>query len=105
VIYIDVQDETIIKRLSSRRECSCGSVYNMITNPPKNDEICDKCGKKLYVRKDDNPETIKNRLKVYNEQTKPLIDYYTKKKLLVKVDGEKGIDDIFDDIMNILKNK
>jgi len=103
VIYIDVKDETIIKRLSSRRECSCGMVYNLITNPPKKDGICDKCGRKLYTRKDDNPETIKNRLKVYNEQTKPLIDFYTKKRLFVKVDGERTIDEILKEIVAILK--
>jgi len=103
VIYIDVPDKVIVKRLSSRRECSCGAVYNMITNPPKNDEICDFCGKKLYIRNDDKPETVKKRLNVYNKQTKPLIDFYKKKKLLAKVNGNQEIKKIFKDIMKILK--
>jgi len=103
VIYIDVPDKVIVKRLSSRRECSCGAVYNMITNPPKNDEICDVCGKKLYIRNDDKPETVKKRLNVYNKQTKPLIDFYKKKKLLAKVNGNQEIKKIFKDIMKILK--
>ncbi len=104
VLYIDVLDETIIDRLSSRRECpSCRAIFNVITNPPKKEGICDNCGAKLIIRKDDNPETVKNRLKVYNEQTKPLIDYYTKKSLLVKVNGEKAISDIFNSIMAIFK--
>jgi len=104
VVYIDVPDEVITKRLSSRRECpSCGATYNLITNPPKKDEICDRCGSRLAIRKDDNPETIKNRLNVYNSQTKPLIEYYEKKKLLAKVNGDQPIDKIFKQIMVILK--
>ncbi len=88
VILLDVPDEEIIKRLSARRVCpNCGAVYNLLYNPPKNDEICDVCGTKLVQRKDDNPETIKRRLDVYHEQTAPLIDYYQAKGLLVKVDG------------------
>ncbi len=88
VILLDVPDEEIIKRLSARRVCpNCGAVYNMIYNPPKNDEICDVCGTKLVQRKDDNPETIKRRLDVYREQTAPLIGYYKEKGLLVEIDG------------------
>ena len=88
VILLDVPDEEIVKRLSARRVCpNCGAVYNMIYNPPKNDEICDVCGTKLVQRKDDNPETIKRRLAVYREQTAPLIDYYNNKGLLVKING------------------
>lgn len=104
VIYIDVRNETIIDRLSSRRECpTCRAIFNVITNPPKKEGICDNCGAKLIIRKDDNPETIKNRLKVYEESTKPLIDYYTKKGLLMKVNGEQAIEDILNEILTILK--
>ncbi len=88
VILLDVPDDEIIKRLSARRVCpNCGAVYNLIFNPPKNDEICDVCGTKLVQRKDDNPETIKRRLDVYREQTAPLIGYYREKGLLVEIDG------------------
>ncbi len=88
VILLDVPDDEIVKRLSARRVCpNCGAVYNLLFNPPKEDEICDICGTKLIQRKDDNPETIKRRLDVYREQTSPLIDYYQAKGLLVKIDG------------------
>ncbi len=88
VILLDVPDEEIVKRLSARRICpNCGAVYNMIYNPPRNDEICDVCGTKLVQRKDDNPETIRRRLDVYRERTAPLIGYYREKGLLVEVDG------------------
>ena len=99
VIYLDVPDSLIVKRLSSRRECYCGTVYNMITNSPKKDEICDRCGRKLYIRKDDRPETIKKRLKIYNKLTKPVADFYKKKGILVKVDGSRKIKKIFNDIV------
>ena len=103
VIYIDVSDKTIIKRLSSRWECSCGMTYNMLTNPPKKDKICDKCGRRLYRRKDDEPETIRKRLEIYNEQTRPLIKFYSSKNLLIKVNGEKSIKEIYTDVLGILK--
>jgi len=98
-IYLDVPDKLIVKRLSSRRECYCGTVYNMTTNPPKRDEICDRCGRRLYRRKDDEPATIKKRLGIYNKLTKPVIDFYRKKKMLLKVDGAREIKIIFNDIM------
>ena len=88
VVFIDVPDEEIIKRLSARRICpNCGAVYNMIYNPPKKDEICDICGTPLVKRDDDRPETIKKRLKVYRNQTAPLLDYYKTKGILIKIDG------------------
>ena len=98
-IYLDVPDKLIVKRLSSRRECYCGTVYNMTTNPPKRDEICDRCGRRLYRRKDDEPATIKKRLGIYNKLTKPVIDFYRKKKMLLKVDGAREIKSIFNDII------
>ena len=99
VIYLDVPDSLIVKRLSSRRECYCGMVYNMITNPPKRDEVCDKCGRKLYRRKDDAPETIKKRLKIYNKMTRPVVGFYRKKKILAKVDGSQEIKKVSNEAM------
>ena len=102
VIYIDVKNSAIVKRLSSRMECSCGRVYNLMTKPPKKKGICDACGRKLYRRDDDLPETIKKRLDIYEKQTKPLIEYYKNKKVLEKVNGEKEIKILFKDIIQIL---
>lgn len=89
VINLNVPDEDIIKRTSSRVICSnkeCGASYNTIFMPPKVEGICDKCGSPLIKRKDDNPETIKERLKVYYKNTQPLIDYYEKEGLLESID-------------------
>lgn len=103
VIYLNVPDSLIVKRLSSRRECSCGMVYNVITNPPKKKGICDKCGKKLYIRDDDKPETVRKRLKIYNKLTKPVIGFYKKKKILIKVDGTGTIKQVFARVKKELK--
>lgn len=89
VINLNVPDEDIIKRTSSRVICSnkeCGASYNTIFMPPKVEGICDKCGSPLIKRKDDNPETIKERLNVYYKNTQPLIDYYEKEGLLESID-------------------
>lgn len=89
VINLNVPDEDIIKRTSSRVICSnkeCGASYNTIFMPPKVEGICDKCGSTLIKRKDDNPETIKERLNTYYKNTEPLIDYYKKQGLLEGVD-------------------
>ena len=79
-IDVDVPDENIIKRMSGRRAClTCGATYHIEHVPPKTEGICDKCGSELVLRDDDKPETVKNRLNVYHEQTQPLIDFYTNK--------------------------
>ena len=82
ILLLDVPDQIIIERLSSRRICrNCGTVYNIRFLKPKKEGVCDKCGGPLYQRSDDNPDVIRNRLKVYQEQTKPLIEYFRKKNL------------------------
>ena len=82
ILQLDVPDWIIIERLSTRRICrNCGTVYNIRYLKPKNESICDKCGGPLYQRSDDNPEVIKKRLMVYQEQTKPLLDYFNQKKI------------------------
>lgn len=103
VVLFDVPDEEIVKRLSARRVCpKCGAVYNMLYNPPKNDEICDVCGTKLIQRDDDRPETIRRRLEVYRRDTEPLIDYYRQKGLLAVVDGTGKVDEITGRIVQVL---
>ena len=102
-IDVDVPDENIVKRMSGRRAClTCGATYHIVHIPPKTENICDKCGSELILRDDDKPETVLNRLKVYHDQTQPLIDYYTQKGILRTVDGTKDMKDVFEDIVKIL---
>ncbi len=91
VVLVDVPDAAIEDRIAGRRTCpECKAGYHVKALPPKVEGICDKCGAKLVIRKDDNPETVKDRLKVYHAQTEPLIEYYTKKGLLRRIDGDQG---------------
>ncbi len=93
ILQLDVPDEIIIQRLSSRRICKkCGEVYNIRFLKPKVEGVCDKCGGELYQRADDNPEVIKNRLQVYKDQTEPLIEYYKEKNVPFVVSGTKTLD-------------
>jgi len=101
-INIDVPNDHIIKRMSGRRAClNCGATYHVVTIPPKIDGICDVCGSKLVLRDDDKPETVEKRLKVYAQQTEPLIEYYRQKGKLKTVDGTKGMDYIFKNIIEL----
>ena len=103
-INVDVPDENIVNRMSGRRACPrCGATYHIKHIPPKKEGICDECGAELIIRDDDKPETVKNRLKVYHEQTQPLIEYYDKKKILRTVDGTKDAEDVFRAIADILE--
>ena len=102
-INVDVPDENIVRRMGGRRAClSCGATYHIEHIPPKKEGICDKCGAELVLRDDDKPETVLNRLKVYHEQTQPLIDFYEKKGILKNVDGTVDMKDVFKAITYIL---
>ena len=102
-INVEVPDENIINRMSGRRACvACGATYHIVHIPTKVEGVCDKCGADLILRDDDKPETVKNRLNVYHEQTQPLIDYYTAKNVLHEVDGTKAMEDVFSSIVAIL---
>ncbi len=92
-IEIYVSDEDIEHRLSGRRSCGCGATYHVIYNPPEAEGICDKCGMELTVRSDDKPETIRERLKIYHEQTEPLKEYYRERGKLRVVIGQEKIAD------------
>lgn len=112
VINLVVPDEDLIKRTASRIICSnkeCGASYNTIFMPPKQEGICDKCGEKLIKRKDDEPETIKERLEVYYKNTKPLIEYYEKENLLEKIEiniySETTKEDTTNKATNIINNR
>lgn len=103
-IDVDVPDDNIINRMSGRRACvACGGTYHIVFNPTKTEGVCDACGGQLILRDDDKPETVQNRLKVYHEQTQPLIDYYTKKNILKSVDGTQDMSKVFDSIVAILE--
>ena len=102
-IDVNVPDENIIRRMSGRRAClTCGATYHIEHIPPKQEGICDKCGSELVLRDDDKPETVKNRLAVYHEQTQPLIDFYEKKGALRSVDGTLPMEEVFAAITKIL---
>lgn len=102
-INVDVPDENIINRMSGRRACiSCGATYHIVYNPSKISGVCDVCGSELVLRDDDKPETVKKRLVVYHNQTRPLIDYYKEAGVLVNVDGTQELNKVFSDITDIL---
>lgn len=102
-INVHVPDENIVRRMAGRRACvDCGATYHLKHIPPKVENTCDYCGSKLILRDDDKEETVLKRLKVYHEQTQPLIDYYENKKILLTVDGTKAIKVITDNIVNVL---
>lgn len=90
-VLVDVPDEIIQDRIAGRRTCpKCKAGYHVTGLPPKVEGVCDKCGEKLVIRKDDNPDTVKDRLVVYHRETEPLIAFYEKKGLLRKIDGDQG---------------
>lgn len=102
-VNVDVPDENIVRRMSGRRAClSCGATYHIEHVPPKAEGICDKCGQSLVLRDDDRAETVQNRLKVYHDQTQPLIDFYAGKGVLKTVDGTADMKDVFTAIVDIL---
>lgn len=104
-VDVDVPDENIITRMSGRRAClGCGATYHIINVPTKVEGICDRCGQKVVLRADDEPETVKKRLTVYHEQTQPLIDYYSAQGILRTVDGTQPMLTVFDDIVALLEN-
>ena len=106
VIKLDINEETLEKRITGRRICeNCKTVYNINseTEKPKQESICDKCGGRLYQRNDDNVTSFKNRYKVYEEKTKPLLDYYKKKGILYVINGDDSVESIAKKIDKVLK--
>jgi adenylate kinase len=103
VLNIDVPDQELIKRVTGRRMCKCGTTYHVQFNPPKAAGKCDACGSDLYQRADDTEETVKQRLQAYHAQTQPLIDYYTKRGIVATVLGIGDIKAIFGEIVKVLE--
>ena len=93
VIDIDVSDGAIEKRMTGRRTCSgCSATYHVSFNPPATEGVCDHCGGRLTIRKDDLPETVRHRLEVYHTETEPLLDYYEREGKLLRVNGEQSLE-------------
>lgn len=106
VVSLVVNEAVLIKRLSGRRSCpKCSAVFHVETNPPKKNNICDKCKEMLIQRDDDKPETIHKRMDTYRMLTVPLRAYYKKKKMLHEVNGDQTIEVVFEEIVNILEKK
>lgn len=104
VINIRVRKELLVERAVGRRICkNCSQTYHMSFNKPSKEGVCDNCGGELLQRKDDTEETVEKRIDVYREQTEPLIDYYTKKRIIVNIDGEKPIAQVGRDIIAELR--
>lgn len=106
VLNLVVNDDVIIKRAAGRLICKqCGSIFNQYFSPPKLENICDNCQGSLYHRDDDNPEVVSERLRVYNQQTKPLLEYYQKHHGLIHVNGDNKSEIVFEELKkNITKS-
>jgi adenylate kinase len=103
VINVKASSEVVVQRLSGRRTCrNCQAVYHIVHSPPKKPGICDRCGGQLYQREDDQEETIKKRLQVYQKQTSPLLDYYRRTGKLVEVSGDGTIEEVYAEICRSL---
>ena len=99
VVYFDVSEPELLRRLTGRRVCrKCGHTYHLVSNPPKRPGVCDACGGELYQREDDSEATVRNRLDVYRRQTSPLLDYYRQRQMLTTVSGEGPVATIRDAI-------
>ena len=103
-VNIEVPDSNIVNRVSGRRAClACGATYHTIHIPTKVEGVCDVCGGQLVLRNDDKPETVIKRLKVYHDQTQPLIEYYTTQEKLLEVDGTMDMKDVFEAIIKVIE--
>ncbi len=105
VLSIVVDLESLVERAVGRRTCpKCSAVYHIKFNPPMNEGICEMCGSKLVQRDDDKEDTVRNRLRIYQEQTAPLIEYYRKKGKLVDIDGSGGIDAVYSQMVKAISH-
>ena len=103
VVSIEISDDVIEKRMSGRRVCgTCGASYHIVANPPKVEGVCNVCGNELVTRKDDTPETVRNRLKVFHAETEPLKHFYEKLGSLKLVEGNQPIDEATQEILATL---
>lgn len=105
VVSLEVDEDTVVHRLSGRMGCTkCGELYHRDSKPPKREGLCDKCNSPLFVRTDDQPETIRERLRVFRENTQPVIDYYESKGILNRIDGSKDPEEVYEDILRKIQS-
>jgi len=102
-LNLAIDDDVIVKRVSGRLVCESGHVFHVEVAPPAAEGICDTCGKDLFRREDDQPDVVEKRLSVYHQQTKPLVEYYTKQGVLRSVDGDQSPDTVFEDLRRQLE--
>ena len=106
ILNLVASEDEIIKRLSARRNCSkCGAVYNLVTMKPKKKDICNNCGSTLAQRKDDEPETVRKRIQVYNNETAPLVEHFKKKTMIVDIDASKKPKEVFNNVIGVVEAK
>jgi adenylate kinase len=98
VFNISLSEQEVLSRITNRRTCKCGATYHIKYNPPKKEGLCDKCGRKLFVRDDSKPSSVKNRIRVYKNKTEKLIEYYKEKKMLISINGNLSIKEVFKQI-------
>lgn len=103
VLNIEVDENILVDRMAFRKSCPCGEKYNTKFNPPKVQDVCDKCGAALTQRADDNVETAAIRIETYKKETEPLINYYTEKNLVRNINGDQDIDKILSDILKVIE--
>lgn len=105
VVLVVITDEEVVRRLAGRRTCSqCGDIYHLEFNPPKQPGKCDECGGKLIIRPDDTEQAIRQRLKIYHEETEKVVEYYQQQGKLLKVDGNQSIESVRDNIFRLILN-
>lgn len=106
VIKVELKEEDILRRLTNRRVCgNCGAVYHLISNLPAKAGFCDKCGSEIYHRDDDKEDVILSRIKVYSEQTKPLVEFYASRQKLFRINGKEDIEIVNKEIMSALEKR
>ncbi len=104
VIYLDVDEDVLVDRLTGRRVCEeCGATYHVDFNPPEEEGVCDECGGDLYQREDDTEETARERIRVYDENTQPVVQFYDDEGRLVRIDGEQTPDEVWDDVKDAIE--
>jgi len=105
VVFLELDRDTVVRRLSARRVCpKCGALYNLLTQPPKEDERCDRCGAELIQRDDDKPEIISRRFQVYMRDSAPLVDYYREKGILVRVDAARPPEEVYSAVVSAIRD-
>ncbi len=106
VLYLELSEEEVVKRLSGRRICPrCGASFHLVFNPPRSPGLCDQCGGKLSQREDDSEVTVRERMKTYQKQTYPLIEYYQSHGLLAKINANKSIEEVFEDLCKVVDGR